>query len=119
MTADLMPRRPRREPASDGRLRAVLDLHFHPAHGSRYWLGRQHGLGWDVRDRVRTADDLWLLGPMPLADLRRFPVRDFIPRAFHQGLHRFVVGETAGTSGEPRATRRNGVTKAARNSSAR
>jgi hypothetical protein len=104
MTADLMPRRPRGERPPDGRLRAVLDLHFHPAHGSRYWLGRQDGLGWDVRDRVRTADDLWLLGPMPLADLRRFPVRDFIPRAFHRTLHRFVVGETAGTSGEPRAT---------------
>jgi hypothetical protein len=103
MTANLMSRRPRPEPQADERLQTVLDLHFHPLHGSRYWLRRQTDLGWDVRDRVRTADDLWLLGPMPLEHLRRFPVRDFVPQTFHRRLHQFVVGETAGTSGEPRA----------------
>jgi hypothetical protein len=86
------------------RLRGLLDLHFHPEWGSRYWLARQELLGWDVRDRVRTAEDLWLLGPTPLEDLRRFPLRDFVPRALHGQWPRFVVGETAGTSGEPRAT---------------
>jgi len=86
------------------RLRAVLALHFDPLHGSAYWLRRQDALGWDVRDRVQTVDDLWLLGPTPLDDLRRFPVRDFVPRTFHRSLHRFVLGETAGTSGAPRAT---------------
>jgi hypothetical protein len=104
MTADLMPRRPRTDHQADDWLRTVLDLHFHPVHGSRYWLGRQTELGWDVRDRVRTAADLWRLGPMSLTDLRGFSVRDFVPRVLHRGLHRFVVGETAGTSGEPRAT---------------
>jgi hypothetical protein len=98
--------RPRRLNLSDreGRLRAMLDLHFHPEHGSRYWLARQEKLGWEVADRVRTLDDLWRLGPTPLDDLRRFPVCDFIPRALHGQRHRFVIGETAGTSGEPRAT---------------
>jgi hypothetical protein len=81
-----------------------LGLHFHPEHGSAYWLERQARLELDVRDRVRTEHDLWLLGPTPLEDLRRFPVRAFVPRALHGQLHRFVVGETAGTSGEPRAT---------------
>jgi hypothetical protein len=88
----------------DDRLRDLLALHFHPEHGSAYWLRRQEGLGCEVRDRVRTADDLWLLGPTPLHDLRRWPPRDFIPRSFHRQLHRFVVGETAGTSGAPCAT---------------
>jgi hypothetical protein len=99
-------RRPGRaaEPDCDGRLRRVLALHFHPEHGSPYWLRRQDDLGWKVCDRVRTDADLWRLGPTPLDDLRRFPLRDFIPRAFHRELHRFVTGETAGTSGEPRAT---------------
>jgi thienamycin biosynthesis protein ThnN len=99
-------RRPRRSIAGgeDGRLREVLGRHFHPEHGSAYWLRRQEELGWDVRDRVRTWDDLWLLGPTPLDDLRRHPVRAFIPRAWHGQLHRFVVGETAGTSGGPRLT---------------
>ena len=103
MTAALQPRPP--VPAdADDRLCDLLALHFHPRHGSAYWLGRQERLGWNVRDRVRSLDDLWLLGPTPLDDLRRHPLRSFIPSAFHGMLHRFIVGETAGTSGEPRAT---------------
>jgi thienamycin biosynthesis protein ThnN len=90
--------------AADDRLHDLLDLHFHPEWGSSYWLQRQEQLGWNVRDRVRTPDDLWLVGPMPLADLRRFPVRAFIPRALHGQWPRFVLGETAGTSGEPCGT---------------
>jgi hypothetical protein len=86
------------------RLRDLLALHFHPEHGSRYWLRRQETLGWDVRDRVRSLDDLWQLGPTPTQDLRRFPIRDFIPRGLHWQLPRFVIGETAGTSGRPCAT---------------
>jgi hypothetical protein len=99
-------RPPAREVPADlcYRLRDILALHFHPDLGSRYWLRRQEQLGWSVRDRVRTPDDLWLLGPMPMADLRRFPLRDFIPRALHAQLHHFVIGETAGTSGKPAAT---------------
>jgi hypothetical protein len=86
------------------RLRELLALHFHPRQGSDYWLGRQLRLGWDVRDRVRTLDDLWLLGPTPSADLRRFPLRAFVPRALHGQGPRFVIGETAGTSGAPQTT---------------
>jgi hypothetical protein len=88
----------------EDRLQDLLGLHFHPQWGSSYWLRRQEDLGMDICDRVRTLDDLWLLGPMPLPDLRRFPVRDFIPRALHGQWPRFVIGETAGTSGEPCAT---------------
>jgi len=86
------------------RLRALLALHFDPQYGSRYWLRRQESLGWDVRDRVRGLDELWLLGQTPLDDLRRFPLPDFIPQAFHGCLPRFVIGESAGTSGAPCAT---------------
>ncbi|QJX01286.1 hypothetical protein [Frigoriglobus tundricola] len=88
----------------DVRLREVLALHLHPRHGSAYWLRRQADLGWDVRDRVRTVADLARLGRMPVDALRRCPVRDFIPAAFHNVLSRFVTGETAGTSGQPCAT---------------
>src|SRR5579885_1004485 len=88
----------------DDRLGELLALHFHPRHGSRYWLRRQEALGFDARDRVRTPGDLWLLGPTPADDLRRHPLRDLIPQALHGELHRFVIGETAGTSGRPRLT---------------
>jgi hypothetical protein len=93
-----------RVPDADVRLRNILELHLHPRHGSAYWLRRQAELGWDLRDRVRGVADLPALGITPMDDLRRFPVRDFIPRAFHDCLDRFVTGETAGTSGRPCAT---------------
>jgi hypothetical protein len=85
-------------------LRELLALHFHPELGSAYWLQRQERLGWKACDRMRTLDDLWLLGATPLEDLRRFPLRAFVPRAFHKQWPRFVIGETAGTSGAPCAT---------------
>jgi thienamycin biosynthesis protein ThnN len=104
MTPTCTPTRRRGSADRDERLRDLLALHFHPSHGSRYWQRRQEALGWAVCDRVRRADDLWLLGPTPPDDLRRYPLRDFIPQAFHRRLDTFVVGETAGTSGLPRAT---------------
>jgi hypothetical protein len=104
MTALHTPRETAPVAVPGGRLRELIGLHFHPRWGSAYWLGRQERLGWDVRDRVRTEDDLWLLGPTPLEDLRTHPLRDFIPRGLHDRLSRFILGETAGTSGEPRAT---------------
>jgi hypothetical protein len=88
----------------DERLRDLLALHFHPEFGSRYWLLREDALGWDVCDRVRSLEDLRLLGPTPTSDLRAFAVRDFIPRGLHRQLSRFIVGETAGTGGRPCAT---------------
>ena len=90
--------------AKDDRLRELLKLHFHPKWGSSYWLQRQEQLSWSVYDRIRTLDDLWLFGPMPLEDLRRFPVRAFIPHGLHGQLPRFIIGETAGTSGDPCGT---------------
>jgi phenylacetate-coenzyme A ligase PaaK-like adenylate-forming protein len=95
---------PQRADQRDERLRALLALHFHPRYGSRYWLARQEKLGLNVRDHVRSLPDLWLLGPTSLDDLRQHSVRDFIPQAFHDQLYRFIIGETAGTTGTPCAT---------------
>jgi len=86
------------------RLRHLLALHLHPRHGSRYWLRRQEQLGWSIRDRIRTLDDLWQLGPTPLQDLRRYPLAEFVPQRLHRHGPQFVTGDTAGTSGEPHAT---------------
>jgi hypothetical protein len=101
--AERLPRQPRTRDKND-RLRDLLALHLHPKYGSRYWLRRQEQLGWQICDRVRTLDDLWQLGPTPLRDLRRYPLTDFVPQRFHRQWHRFVTGETAGTSGQPHAT---------------
>jgi hypothetical protein len=88
----------------DARLRELLALHLHPRHGSAYWLRREAQLGWSVRDRIRSVDDLAQLGRTAVDDLRRCCVRDLIPAAFHSELDRFTTGETAGTSGAPCAT---------------
>ena len=80
MTAALQTRPPL-PTDSDDRLCDLLALHFHLRHGSAYWLGRQERLGWNVRDRVRSLDDLWLLGPMPLDDLRRHPAAVLHPES--------------------------------------
>jgi hypothetical protein len=93
-----------RSTESEERLRDLLALHFHPEYGSRYWLLREELLGWDVCDRVRTLDDLWLLGPTRTSELREYALRDFIPRGLHRQFSRFIVGETAGTGGGPCAT---------------
>src|SRR5579872_4824583 len=90
--------------AASERLRELLRLHFHPEQGSAYWLRRQEQLGWNVCDRVRSLEDLGLLGPTPVDELRRCPLADFVPRALHRQWPRFVTGETAGTSGGPCAT---------------
>jgi hypothetical protein len=96
--------RPEGTGEGDARLRELLALHLHPRHGSSYWLRRESQLGWSVRDRIRTGADLTRLGRTSVDELRRCPVRDLIPAALHGVLHRFVTGETAGTSGAPCVT---------------
>jgi hypothetical protein len=90
--------------AIDDRLGEILELHLHPEFGSTYWLARQERLGWSICDRVRTLDDLSLLGRTSVEDLRRYPVDAFIPRGLYSQRNRFILGETAGTSGEPCTT---------------
>jgi phenylacetate-coenzyme A ligase PaaK-like adenylate-forming protein len=85
----------------NARLEELLELHFHPQWGSAYWLDRQEKLGWNVCDQVRTIDDLWRLGPMPVEELRQNRLRTLVPKWWHRHWQRFVIGETAGTSGKP------------------
>lgn len=83
----------------DERLRRVIECHFDPAGGSRYWLDRQARLGVDARRDVQTIADLACLGETMPADLEGRPLLDFIPRRFHTILARFVVAQTGGTTG--------------------
>ena len=103
---NLSPKLPSSLPNTDvdEKLRDLLARHLHPEWGSAYWLQRQAQLGWQVCERVRTRNDLWLLCPTPTAELRRFPIQAFIPKALHKQRSRFIVAETAGTNGEPCGT---------------
>lgn len=81
------------------RLRRVLQVHFDPHTGTRYWLDRAADLGIDVLKRIRTLDDLSLLGEMTPEALSERPLLDYIPRRFHTRLDRFLVGRTGGFAG--------------------
>jgi hypothetical protein len=82
----------------------LLALHFDPRWGAPWWLERAWALGFDPRAEVRTLADLARFGAMPLAELARRPVQEFIPRRFHDRLAEFVTSETGGTTGPPRRT---------------
>ncbi len=85
-------------------LRHVLAIHFHPRHGTPFWLERQERLGIDVLDAVRTRDDLLLLGPMPEAELARRPLEDLVPRPLLERRSEWRIAETGGTLGRPKTT---------------
>lgn len=86
------------------RLRAMLALHFDPRWGAPYWTARASTLPFNPRDATLGLEVLEAFGPMPLEELSRRPVEDFVPRRFHDTLHRFIAAETGGTTGTPRRT---------------
>ena len=85
-------------------LRYILDIHFNPCNGSKYWLERERDLNIDVKKEISCLEKLSVLGPMREDDLRRFPVEDFIPRRYLNNKIDLVLGETSGTIGKPKVT---------------
>ena len=92
---------PRPNNAINARLRRVLALHFDPRAGTAWWLDRAKGLGLDPLRDVQSTDDLHRFGCMTAADLCERPLLDYIPRALHGEISRFIVGQTGGTTGGP------------------
>ena len=86
------------------RLREVVELHFHPTQGSRYWLEKASRLGIEPLKDIRRLEDLAVFGPMDIDDLGRRPMEDFVPLPFHKDKSVWVVGETGGTMGAPQAS---------------
>lgn len=83
------------------RLRHVLAVHLDPRGGSRYWLERQTALGADLRDAVRTLDDLRRVPSMTPADLSGRPLADFVPRSRYAGRAQWTIAQTGGATGNP------------------
>jgi len=90
--------------ALEDRLERVLETHFDPRWGARYWLERVASLGFDPRREIRSIEDLERMGPMPLEKLAERPVEHFIPKRFHDRVREFVTSETGGTTGPPKRT---------------
>jgi len=82
----------------DERFQRVASVHFDPKWGSAFWLRRLADLGIDGKQSFRSIEDLDCLGELTATDLRSFPLVDYIPRQFHDQLHRFTVAQTGGTT---------------------
>ena len=82
-------------------IQKVLAIHFDPEHGTPYWLEQQEKLHLDVCRKIRTCDDLHLLGVMDIHQVRTRPITDFIPASLIHRLPEMVLSETGGTTGPP------------------
>ena len=85
-------------------VRYIVSLHFDPCNGSPYWLQKEKEAGIDARKDILSFEDLRLIGPMEENDLRRFPLEYFIPHLYLKNKAQFILGETAGTTGQPKVT---------------
>ena len=90
--------------ALDNRVAEIVDLHFDPRWGAPYWLEWAAARGMDARREIRRVADLHRLGEMPVEELARRPVEDFLPRKHHRRLHECITSETGGTTGTPKRT---------------
>ena len=84
-------------------LEKILALHLHPGTGTPYWLDKQRELGFSIRKRIHSLDDLHELGPFDMQALIERPVEDFIPKAV-LNRNRLITGETGGATGIPTPT---------------
>jgi phenylacetate-coenzyme A ligase PaaK-like adenylate-forming protein len=82
-------------------VRHVVDVHFHPVHGTPFWIERAKELGIDARSAIRRYDDLALLGFFPIDVLRTRNVLDFLPAAVAKDRSKLRIDETGGTTGPP------------------
>lgn len=94
---------PRIAPADDldDWVRHVVDIHFHPTHGTPFWIEREKELGIHARTAIRGYDDLALLGFFPIDALRTRNVLDFLPADIARDRSRLRIDETGGTTGSP------------------
>jgi phenylacetate-coenzyme A ligase PaaK-like adenylate-forming protein len=102
MELTLFPRPQVFQPGNlDEWVRHVVDIHFHPKHGTPFWIEREKELGIDARHDIRSYADLALLGFFPIDAMRTRNVLDFVPAALARDPGRIHVHETGGTTGSP------------------
>ncbi len=85
----------------NARLRRVIERHFDPQGGAKYWLDRARALDFDPRREIRSLADLDRIGSMRPADLVGRPLRDFIPRSLHDRQSEWIIAQTGGATGNP------------------
>ncbi|MBF6329855.1 phenazine antibiotic biosynthesis protein [Nocardia transvalensis] len=82
-------------------LRVVMQWHFGPETGSRFWLERAAELDFDPRVDVESFDDLALF-PNVVDEMRDVPVEDLIPQGYGPDCAKPRIFESGGTTGAPK-----------------
>ena len=88
-------------------VKQIIDLHFDPKDGSRYWLSqKEKKLDFDPRKDIQSYDDLLEHFPFySQTDLRNINTWGYIPQIFYdsikEGNIRVMSFETGGTTGAP------------------
>jgi len=85
----------------DEHVREMVQWHFSPETGCPFWLDYASKLDFDPRQKVRSFDDLKLLGHFQDEWLRGGPVRRWVPKGM-EGEPLFVF-ETGGSTGVPKS----------------
>jgi hypothetical protein len=85
-------------------LNHILCIHFDPDKGSPYWLDKASELGISPLKDIHSVGDLVLFGPMDEGALATLPVEDFVPRRYWGDKSEWIIGETSGTTGNPKTT---------------
>jgi hypothetical protein len=87
--------------ALDAWVREVIQWHFDPATGSRFWLDYASQLDWDPRVEIRSYEDLARFGSFEDEWLREGDVRKWVPKGYAgRPVYTF---ETGGSTGVPKS----------------
>jgi hypothetical protein len=87
----------------DAHLRAVIEHHFNPKTGCKFWLDWKEQCGFDPRKKIKGLDDLVEYFPNFDGDkhLRTVPAEDWIPKKF-ANCPAWSMFMTGGTTGDPK-----------------
>lgn len=78
----------------------IVDLHFHPKHGTPYWRERRDELPFDPVEDITGADDLHKFPPADEETLRETPIGDLVPDLIP--LSEIIIWTSTGTNGTPK-----------------
>lgn len=84
--------------------RDIVRLHCDPVVGAPYWIETARRLGIDAERDLQSREDLQRFGWMDEEALRTRPVTDFIPASVRRESTEFILCETSGFLGTPKAT---------------
>lgn len=81
------------------RLRQLVSIHFDTRWGASFWIDRARLCAINPASDLRCFDDLALLGDLEAHQLQSRPLKDYIPRRYHDQINQMILGQTGGATG--------------------